>query len=356
MSTPSPIATPLCDVLGIRHPILQAGMGYVARADLCAAVSRAGGLGVIGAASLSAAELREEIRKVKDATDRPFGVDILFATVGRPQSDAATVRFTSEVERQLDVVFEERVAVLASGLGDPGPAVPTAHSLGMKVLALVGNTRNARRVARSGVDVVVAQGYDGGGHTGRVGTLALVPAIVDAVDVPVVAAGGIADGRQIAAAFALGAVGVWLGTRFIASAEAYSHDNYKQRVVEIDDEGTIRTRCFSGKPCRVIRNRTTSAWEAPELQAQILPFPRQFGVIGKWLGKDPYIAGRREGDVEIGALAAGQSAAVIRDVRPAGEIVERLVTETTHALARLSAGGSARAAAAVAQADAAPRS
>jgi enoyl-[acyl-carrier protein] reductase II len=310
-------------------------MGYVARADLCAAVSEAGGLGVIGAASLNAKELREEIQRVRDLTDHPFGVDVLFATIGRPSGDAATAQFTREVEAQIDVVLEERPAVLASGLGDPGPVVPQAHELGMKVLSLVGNTKNAIRVAASGVDAIVAQGYDGGGHTGRVGTLALLPAVIDAVDVPVLAAGGIADGRGLAAALAMGAVGVWLGTRFVASQEAFGHDAYKQRIVEIDDEGTIRTRCFSGKPCRVVRNDTTQAWEAPELQAKIERFPRQFGVMREWLGEDPYLAGRRAGKVEIGALAAGQSSVLIHQVLPAGEVVRNIVAEADRALVRL---------------------
>jgi enoyl-[acyl-carrier protein] reductase II len=325
-------------MLGIEFPIIQAGMGYVARGELAAAVSEAGGLGVIGAASLDAAGLRDEIHKVRDLTDRPFGVDILFATVGRPQRDAATVAFTRGVQELIDVVFDEQVPVLASGLGDPGPVVSTAHELGMKVLALVGNSRNAERVAASGVDVVVAQGYDGGGHTGRVGTLALVPRVLDAVDTPVVAAGGIADGRGIAAALALGSIGVWLGTRFVASAEAYAHPAYKERIVEIDEEGTTRTRCFSGKPCRVIKNDTTQAWEAAELVEKIQTFPRQFGVIAEWLGEDPYIAARRQGKTDIGAMAAGQSSGLIRDVISAGDVVRRLVAETESALERLYAG------------------
>ena len=302
---------------------------------LAAAVSAAGGLGVIGAASLDANGLRDEIHKVRDLTDRPFGVDILFATVGRPAADAKTAAYTKEVQALIDVVFDERVPVLASGLGDPGPIVPTAHELGMTVLALVGNARNAVQVARSGVDVVVAQGYDGGGHTGRIGTLSLLPQVLDSVDVPVVAAGGIADGRGIAASLAMGAVGVWLGTRFVASREAYAHDAYKQRIVEIDAEGTTRTRCFSGKPCRVIKNDTTQAWEAPDLMAKIERFPRQFGVIGKWLGADPYIAARREGKIDIGAAAAGQSSGLIHDVISAGDVVRRLVVETEQAFARL---------------------
>lgn len=329
---------PLTELLGIAHPIIQAGMGYVARAELCAAVSEAGALGVIGAASLSPEGLRNEIRKVRKLTDRPFGVDILFATIGRPAGDEASVRFTDGVQQQIDVVFEEAVPVLASGLGDPGPVVGQAHALGMKVLAVVGNVRNAERVAASGVDAIVAQGYDGGGHTGRIGTMTLVPAVVDAVELPVIAAGGIADGRGIAAALAMGAVGAWIGTRFVASAEAYAHENYKGRIVEIGDEGTTRTRCFSGKPCRVIRNRTTESWESSrELQERILPFPRQFGVIGEWLGEDPYIAGRREGKVDVGALAAGQSSSLIHDVQPARVIVERLAQELEESLDRMQA-------------------
>lgn len=341
MATPE-LWTPLCDLLEIEVPFVQAGMGYVARADLAAAVSEAGGLGVIGAASLSPEGLRREIHKVKALTDRPFGVDILFATVGRPAADEATANFSRDVQAQIEIVFEEGVPVLASGLGNPGPVVPAAHDLGMKVLALVGNTKNAVRVAESGVDIVVAQGYDGGGHTGRIGTLSLLPAVIDAVEVPVMAAGGIADGRQIAAALTLGAVGVWMGTRFVASAESYGHDNYKQRIAEIDDEGTTRSRCFTGKPCRVIRNNTTDAWEDRALEDTIVRFPRQFGVMTEWLGEDPYIAGRRQGKTEVGALAAGQSSAVIHEVLPVAEIVEALTRETKAALSGVRVGDAAR--------------
>lgn len=328
----------ICDMLGIDLPIIQAGMGFIARGELAAAVSEAGGLGMIGSASLSPEELRSEIRVVRERTDRPFGVDILFATERRPAADVVTGQLAHSVQAHVDVLFEERVPVLASGLGDPGPVIPQAHDLGMTVLALVGNTKNARRVAQSGVDIVVAQGYDGGGHTGRIGTLSLVPAVLDAVDVPVVAAGGIGDGRGIAAALALGAVGVWMGTRFVASDEAFGHEKYKHRITEIDDEGTIRTRCFSGKPCRMIRNQTTDAWESSDLQARIQPFPKQFGVMSEWLGEDPYTTGRFEGKVDTGALAAGQSAGVIHDVRPVREIMRSLVEETTAALERLGTG------------------
>ncbi len=329
------LRTPICELLGIEYPIVQAGMGYVARAELAAAVSAAGGLGVIGSASLTPPQLREEIRKVRSLTERPFGVDVLFATVGRPQTSDAAVRFTREVEQHLEVIFEERVPVLASGLGDPAPVVGAAHSQGMKVLAVVGNTKNALRVAKGGVDAVVAQGYDGGGHTGRVGTFTLLPAVIDAVDVPVLAAGGIADGRGLAAALAMGGAGVWMGTRFVATREANGHDAYKNRIVEIDDEGTTITRCFSGKPCRVVKNQTTEAWENPELIATIKPFPQQFGVIAKWLGFDPYVTGRFEGRTDVGALAAGQSSALIHDVPSAGDVVRRIVAEAERVLERL---------------------
>lgn len=330
------LQTVLCDLLDIEVPIVQAGMGFVARGELCAAVSEAGGLGMIGAASLSPEELRKEIRFVKERTDRPFGVDILFATERSPAADVVTGKLRKNVADVVDVVFEERVPVLASGLGDPGPVVPQAHELGMKVMALVGNTKNARRVAASGVDLVVAQGYDGGGHTGRVGTLTLVPAVIDAVEVPVVAAGGVGDGRGLAGVLGLGAVGAWMGTRFVASREAFGHEKYKQRIVDADDEGTIRTRCFSGKPARMLRNRTTEAWEAPELQAKIERFPRQFRVMQEWLGEDPYVTGRFEGAVDTGALAAGQSSALIHEVLPVAEIVRNIIAEADRALSRLS--------------------
>ena len=329
------LRTPLCEILGIEYPIVQAGMGFIARAELAAAVSEAGGLGMIGSASLSPEELRAEIRKVRELTDRPFGVDILFATSRKPAADVVTGQLAHSIQAHVDVVFEEKVPVLASGLGDPGPVVGQAHDLGMIVIALVGNTKNARRVEASGVDIVVAQGYDGGGHTGRVGTLSLLPAVLDAVELPVMAAGGIGDGRGIAGVLAMGGVGVWMGTRFVASEEAHGHEKYKQRITEIDDEGTIRTRCFSGKPCRMIQNQTTQAWEEPDLQARIQPFPKQFGVITEWLGEDPYTTGRFEGKVETGALAAGQSSSIIREVLSGHEIVQALITETNAALERL---------------------
>jgi enoyl-[acyl-carrier protein] reductase II len=326
----SALKTQLCTMLGIEKPIVQAGMGYVARSELAAAVSKAGALGIIGASLISIEQLREEIRKTRDMTDKPFGVDILFATYGRPSPDPRVEEYTTEVRKQIDVVFEERVPVLASGLGNPAPVVPQAHELGIKVISLVGNTKNAKRVAAGGVDVIVAQGYDGGGHTGRVGTFSVVPAVVDCVQQPVLAAGGIADGRGLVAALAMGAVGVWMGTRFVASREAFGHMNYKNRITEIDDEGTTRTRCFTGKPCRVIKNRITVEWE--DRDEDIEPFPMQVLKISEYIGEDVYKAARLHGKIDIGSCAAGQSSALIHEVKGAGEIIDDIMSEADQIL------------------------
>jgi enoyl-[acyl-carrier protein] reductase II len=310
---------PLLRLLGIRYPVLQAGMYQVAYGELAAAVSAAGGLGVIGSAFMEPEQLRAEIRLVRERTEAPFGVDILFARVegGDPQAAG----YTEQVRAHLDVVCAERVPVLVSGLGDPAQAVPRAHALGMKVLAVVGNTRQARKVVAGGVDAVIASGHDGGGHVGRVGTVTLVPSVVDAVNVPVVAAGGLVDGRGLAAALALGACGVWMGTRFIATAQARAHARYKERIVALDDEGTVVTRAHSGKPNRMIRNRFTASWEGRE--AEILPYPQQMLQVGAPASH----RGRIEGDVEHGVLPAGQGAALIRGVEDAGAVVRALVAE-----------------------------
>ena len=320
--------TPICDLLGIQYPICQAGMGYVARSALAAAVSAAGGLGVIAAANLSPRELREEIKKVRDHTDRPFGVDILFASVRVSGSEAQ--QFTDTVRAWADITLEEKVPVMVAGLGNPGPVTAQAHRQGMKVMALCGNVKQALDHAANGVDVVIAQGHEAGGHTGRIAGLVLIPSVVDALAPrPVLAAGGMADGRGIAAALALGAQGVWMGTRFIATPEAYCHDNYKQRVVALDEEGTVVTRAASGKPCRLIRNNFTREWEKRE--AEIQPFPIQAARVGR----DAGILAREKGDVDNGNAPCGQSAGLIREIVPAGEVVRRLVTEAEEVLARM---------------------
>ncbi len=332
-ATRSPLRTALCERLGIQYPICQAGMAFVARADLAAAVSAAGGLGVIAAAHGSPALLREEIRRVRALTDRPFGVDILFATVRTAGRETDT--FTDAVKGWCDVALEERVPVLIAGLGNPGPLTAEAHRLGMTVMALCGNVKQARDHAANDVDVIIAQGHEGGGHTGRVGGLVLTPAVVDAVAPRlVVTAGGVADGRGLVAALAMGAAGVWMGTRFIATLEAHGHDNYKKKIAAVDEEGTVVTRAVSGKPNRQIRNAFTREWESR--QDEIAPFPIQYERVGK----PASIRAREEGDVEHGSAAAGQSAGLVHDIRPAGEVVASIVEEAEAILRRLGAAGS----------------
>ncbi|MDE0409162.1 MAG: nitronate monooxygenase [Alphaproteobacteria bacterium] len=326
------IRTPICERLGIEHPVFQAGMGWVARADLAAAVSEAGGLGVVGAGStMDGEQLRAEIRRVRELTDKPFGVDILFATVRAEGEQVA--RYTDTVQGMVEAMLEERAPVMVSGLGSPAAVVPAAHERGIFVMSVVGAVRHAEKAVADGVDAVIASGMDGGGHVGRIGTAALVPAVVDAVDVPVLAGGGLADGRGLAAALAFGAQGVWMGTRFIATAESRSHDNYKHRIADTDVAGTVVTRAHSGKPCRLIDNGFTRSWAGRE--AEIKPFPLQAMEVGHPASE----RGRIEGDVEAGVLPAGQSCGMIGDVMPAGEVVRRVVEEAALAMERMRSFG-----------------
>ena len=309
--------TALTETLGIEYPIIQAGMGGVARAELVAAVSNAGGMGVIGGAMFAPAALREEIRKVKDMTDKPFAVDLLLAE-GMPG-----------LAEQIEAVYEEGVPVFASGLGNPAPYVPEMHRRGMKVIAVVGNVRNARRCAEGGADIIIAQGHEGGGHTGRVATMALVPQVVDAVKpLPVAAAGGIGDGRGLVAALALGACGIWVGTRFVATYEAFGHLNYKNEIVESNEEGTVVTKAFTGKTCRVIRNKYADDWQGRE--NELKPFPFQLMVDGYKID-----AAISRGDTEIGFMPAGQISGLIHGLDRAEDVVHAFIEEANEVLAQM---------------------
>jgi enoyl-[acyl-carrier protein] reductase II len=309
--------TALTDMLGIEYPIVQAGMGGVAMGELTAAVSNAGALGCIGAAMLQPPSLREEIRKVRDLTDKPFAVDLLLAE-GMPG-----------IPQMLEVIYDERVPVFASGLGNPGPYAEEMHRSGMKILALVGNVKNARRCAEGGADIIVAQGTEGGGHTGRVATMALVPQVVDAVKPkPVAAAGGIADGRGLVAALALGACGIWVGTRFVATQEAFGHLNYKNRIVEMNEEGTIVTRCFTGKPCRVVRNQYAESWIGRE--DEVKPFPAQMMVDGEKMA-----AAIGLGNTDLGLMPAGQISGLINRLGSAEDVVRAFIEEAEEVLAKM---------------------
>lgn len=316
------LRTPLCDLLGVKHPIMLAGMGGVSYAELAAAVSNAGGYGVLGMAGRGPDFIREQMRKVRSLTDKPFGVDLLAAS---PESLVASV----------DVIIEEGASSFVAGLGVPMPILEKLKKAGLKVMVVCGAVKHAVKAEQAGCDAVICQGGEGGGHTGLVGTMPLVAQAVETVKVPVVAAGGLYDGRGLAAALCLGATGVWMGTRFIASQEAHAAEMYRETILEATDEATIRTRCYSGKPMRVNKNAYVEDWERRPQDIQ--PFPQQ-AMLSTREGVMGGIGGQLEGlDPDRSCFAMGQSAGGIHDVLPAGEIVRRIMAEAETAIDKVAA-------------------
>ncbi|MDI1365584.1 MAG: nitronate monooxygenase family protein [bacterium] len=314
--------TPLCDLLKIEHPILLAGMGGVSYAPLAAAVSNAGGYGVLGMAGTTPDFIRDQMRQVRTLTDKPFGVDLLAAT-----PDALT--------DAVEVIIAEGASAFIAGLGVPMPIIARLKAAGLKVMVVCGAVKHAVKAEQAGCDAVICQGGEGGGHTGLVGTLPLVAQAVDAVKIPVVAAGGLYDGRGLAAALALGAQGVWMGTRFIASTEAHAGDLYRQAIVEAADEDTIRTRCYSGKPMRVKKNPYVDDWESRP--GEIQGFPQQ-AMVSIRAGAMGGIGGQIEGlEADKSCFAMGQSAGGVHDILPAGQIVAKLVSEAQASIRRIAA-------------------
>ncbi len=314
------LRTPLCDILGVEHPIMLAGMGGVSYAELAAAVSNAGGYGVLGMAGTSPDFIRDQMRKVKALTHKPFGVDLLAAS---PESLTAAV----------DIIIAEGATSFIAGLGVPMPIMEKLKTAGLKVMVVCGAVKHAVKAETAGCDAVICQGGEGGGHTGLVGTLPLVAQTVEAVKIPVAAAGGLYDGRGLAAALALGAQAVWMGTRFIASSEAHAGALYRQTILNAADDTTIRTRCYSGKPMRVQKNAYVEEWE--NRPGDIQPFPAQamISIRNQAMGG---IGGQIEGlDPDKSCFAMGQSAGGVNDVLPAREIVARIMAEAHAAIARL---------------------
>jgi enoyl-[acyl-carrier protein] reductase II len=316
--------TPLCDFLGIKHPIMLAGMGGVSYAELCAAMSNAGGYGVLGMAGTGPDFIAAQMARVKElAPGKPFGVDLLAA-------DPASL------EAAVDVIIAGGADSFVAGLGVPMPIMKKLKDAGVKVMVVGGAVKHAIKAEQAGCDAVILQGGEGGGHTGLVGTLPLVAQAVEAVDIPVVAAGGIYDGRGVAAALSLGAVGVWMGTRFIASAEAHAAQSYKDTIVGATDTDTTRTRCYSGKPMRCRTNEYIKDWETrPE---EIQPFPQQAMMSAQ---KDVLsgIAGVTDEtrlDADKSCFAMGQSAGGVKDVLPVADIVNNLVSEAEASIKRVS--------------------
>jgi NAD(P)H-dependent flavin oxidoreductase YrpB (nitropropane dioxygenase family) len=367
------LKTKLCDMLGIEYPILSAGMGPTligektgAPVELVVAVSEAGGLGVLGGSGFTVEELRDAIREIKAQTGKPFGVDLLLPkSVAAPAGGGAVEMPLSEVlkkmpephrewvkkvraelglsdvdvmiklnsttnrpKESIQVCIEERVPLFCAGLGNPGFMVEEAHAAGMKVLGITGNAKNARRMAQSGVDFVVAQGHEGGGHTGRIGTMALLPQAIDAAaPVPVLAAGGIGDGRGLAAALAMGCIGVWIGTRFLATDEGGALDVNKQRIVNSTDEDTRVSTAYTGKTLRASLNEYHRLWDESGLDP--LPFPTQVLISSALLwgfvdaNKTDYVGG-----------LAGQVSGLIHEIKPARQVLEEMVEEAVDILTR----------------------
>jgi len=346
------LATAITEIFGIGLPILGGPMGGVASPELVAAVSNAGGLGLLGHANVPPDRVRAEIRRTRELTDRPFGIGLLFPNRTSPrqerrealplpdflvplaaahglEKEIPTDHYSHELaEERLEIAIAEGVPVLSLGLGAPAHVVERAQSAGMKVIALTGNRRAALDAETAGVDAVVAQGHEAGGHTGKTSTLVLVPQIADAVRIPVIAAGGIVDGRGLAAALALGASGVLLGTRLLATLEARTHDNHKNRVVEMQDDETQVSRCYTGKPSRVIRNAFTAAWKGRE--AEILDMPAQWERVAPIV-----IPAKRAGALDIANWPTGQGAVLVDSIQPAGEVVQAIAEQAGRVLVQL---------------------
>lgn len=307
------LRTRLTSTLGIEYPVIQGGMAWTATAELAAAVSNAGGAGVIGAGHMPTDNLRGEIRNAKALTDKPFGVNLML--------------LTPHIDELVQLVLDERVPFVTTGAGNPGKYMADLMDRGIKVLCVVPSVALAKRMESIGADAVIGEGMEAGGHIGELTTLVLTPQLVDAVEVPVVAAGGIADGRGVAAAFALGAEGVQMGTRFMCATECTIHENVKQRVLKAKDRDTVVTGNATGHPVRVLKNKLSR-------QLEELDRANDADALEK-LGAGKLALCMRQGDVEMGSVMAGQCAAMVNAVQPAAEIIAEVMTEAEEVLARL---------------------
>ncbi len=308
------LKTAICDLFSIEYPIIQGGMAHVATAELVAAVSAAGGLGIIGAGASEPGWVREQIRKTRKLTNKPFGVNILLISP-----------FAKEV---IEVVLEEKVAVVTTGAGNPGPHVPRFKEAGIKVMPVVASVALARRLERAGVDAFVSEGMESGGEIGQITTMALVPQVVDSVKVPVVAAGGFADGRGLVAALALGAQGIQMGTRFVCSEECIAHPAYKQAIVEASDRATMVTGQSTGYAVRCLENKLAREFLAKEQAETAIEEIMEFG-IGK------VRLGLIEGDLEGGTLLAGQICGMIKDIKSVRAIIDEIVASAEALISQL---------------------
>ena len=305
--------TRVTELLGIEYPIIQGGMAWVAEYHLAAAVSNAGGLGIIGAASAPAEVVREQIRKTKELTDKPFGVNVML--------------MNPNAEEVAKVVVEEGVKVVTTGAGNPSKFMAMWKEAGIKVIPVVASVALAKLMERAGADAVVAEGTESGGHIGSTTTMALVPQVVDAVNIPVIAAGGIADGRGFAAAMMLGAEAVQMGTRFCVAQEAITHDNYKLRIIKAKDIDSEVTGLSHGHPVRQLRNNMTK--EYLKLEKEGVPMEElEYLTLGS-LRKAVM-----DGDTINGTVMAGQIAAMVKEIQPCKDIIEEIMADAKKLLNR----------------------
>ena len=302
----------LNEILGTKYPIIQGGMANIATGEFAAACSNAGALGIIGAGGMNADTLRQNIRRCRELTDKPFGVNIMLM---HPQADAFA-----------QIVVEEKVAVVTTGAGNPGKYVPMWKAVGIKVIPVVAAAVLARHLEPLGIDAVIAEGTESGGHVGEMTTMALVPQVVDAVSIPVIAAGGIADGRGMAAAFMLGAEGIQMGTRFVASKESIVHENYKNQIIKAKDIDSVVTGMSTGHPVRSLRNQMTREYLKLEKEnADFMELEKlTLGSLRKAV---------QDGDTVNGTLMAGQIAGLIRREQTCREIIEETVQQAQECIA-----------------------
>ena len=300
------IKSEICKMLEIKYPILQGGMAWIADSSLAAAVSNAGGLGIIAGANAPVEHVRNEIRKTKELTDKPFGVNIML--------------LSDNAEELAKVVCEEGVKVVTTGAGNPGKYIEMWKQYGIKVIPVVASVALAKRMERSGVDAVIAEGCESGGHVGKLTTMALVPQVVDAVSIPVIAAGGIGDGRGVAAAFALGAEGIQVGTRFLVANECTVHQNYKNSILKAKDIDTTVTGRSTGHPVQVIKNKLARQFEI--LEKDNAPAEKL-----EELGRGALPKAARDGDVDMGSVMSGQIAGLINKEQSCSEIIEEMFNE-----------------------------
>lgn len=300
--------TRITELLQIENPIIQGGMAWVAEHNLAAAVSAAGGLGIIGAANAPASWVRDEIRKARELTDKPIGVNVMLLS---PYADEVA-----------QVLAEEKVPVITTGAGNPGKYMEMWKAAGSKVIPVVASVALARMMERGGADAVIAEGTESGGHIGASTTMTLVPQVVDAVKVPVIAAGGIGDGRGMAAAFMLGAEAVQLGTRFVVATESICHPNYKERIIKAKDIDSAVTGRSHGHPIRQLRNQMTKEYIQKEQEG--VPF-EELELLAVGSLRNAVV----DGDVKHGTVMAGQIAGLVKKEQPCKEIVEELMEEAT---------------------------